>query len=427
MIKKYITSIVLSTLAITTSAITLDECQQLAQAQYPLTAEYGLVAKTAQYDIENISKNNLPQVSAYAQATWQNRVASFPDNMAAMFSKTGIDLKGVKKDQYKIGAEVNQKLWDGGDVKSQQESRRAESEVSKAKLDVEMYQLRKRINDLFFGTLLLEAKAKQNDELQKVLSSNLSLINANVKGGTAMESDAETVKAELLSARQQRIDIEEAEKAYRSMLSIFTGKNLSNEVLEMPAMCETPNADALMRPEIRLYEAQKAFWNAQKNNVKASLMPKVRLFAQGYYGYPGYNMFDDMLHHDFSFNFMVGVKVQWNIGGLYRKKANLQKIDVAQNDISAQQEVFLFNNSIETQQEQSQISNKQRQLSADQEIIDLRTSVRKATEAKLSNGIIVVNDLVRYITDENQAKIAKSVHEIELLKSIYDLKFTTNK
>jgi hypothetical protein len=38
-----------------------------------------------------------------------------------------------------------------------------------------------------------------------------------------------------------------------------------------------------------------------------------------------------------------------------------------------------------------------------------------------------VNDLVRYITDENQAKIAKSVHEIELLKSIYDLKFTTNK
>jgi hypothetical protein len=124
---------------------------------------------------------------------------------------------------------------------------------------------------------------------------------------------------------------------------------------------------------------------------------------------------------------MVGVKVQWNIGGLYRKKANLQKIDVAQNDISAQQEVFLFNNSIETQQEQSQISNKQRQLSADQEIIDLRTSVRKATEAKLSNGIIIVNDLVRYITDENQAKIAKSVHEIELLKSIYDLKFTTNK
>jgi hypothetical protein len=62
----------------------------------------------------------------------------------------------------------------------------------------------------------------------------------------------------------------------------------------------------------------------------------------------------------------------------------------------------------------------------DEEIVSLRTSVRKAAESKLEHGIIDVNELVRQINNENAAKVQHSIHEIEMLKAQYDLKYTLN-
>ena len=62
----------------------------------------------------------------------------------------------------------------------------------------------------------------------------------------------------------------------------------------------------------------------------------------------------------------------------------------------------------------------------DEEIIALRSSVRKAAESKLAHGIIDVNDLVKEINAENAARVQQSMHEIKLLKEVYDMKFKTN-
>ena len=62
----------------------------------------------------------------------------------------------------------------------------------------------------------------------------------------------------------------------------------------------------------------------------------------------------------------------------------------------------------------------------DTEIIALRTKVRKAAESKLQHGIIAVNDLVKEINNENAAKVQQRVHEINLLKELYDQKYTIN-
>lgn len=62
----------------------------------------------------------------------------------------------------------------------------------------------------------------------------------------------------------------------------------------------------------------------------------------------------------------------------------------------------------------------------DEEIISLRSAVRKAAESKLAHGIIDVNDLLREINQENAARVQQSMHEIEMLKEIYDLRFTRN-
>jgi hypothetical protein len=89
-------------------------------------------------------------------------------------------------------------------------------------------------------------------------------------------------------------------------------------------------------------------------------------------------------------------------------------------------DVFLFNNQLEQVQQQEDMERYRKLMTEDEEIIQLRSAVRKAAESKLAHGIIDVNDLVREINNENAAKVQQSIHEIEMLKEIYDLKITLN-
>ena len=150
------------------------------------------------------------------------------------------------------------------------------------------------------------------------------------------------------------------------------------------------------------------------------------LFAQGYYGYPGYNMFKDMMSRDWSWNGMVGARLTWNIGALYTHRNDKAKVQLQRETAQNQREVFLFNNRLEQMQYREAIERYRSLMAQDEKIITLRQQVRKAAESKLSHGIIDVNDLVREINSENAARVQQSIHEIEMLKQMYDLKYTMN-
>lgn len=155
-------------------------------------------------------------------------------------------------------------------------------------------------------------------------------------------------------------------------------------------------------------------------------MPRLGVFAQGYYGYPGYNMFDDMMNRKFSWNGMIGARVSWNIGALYTRKNDKAKIRLQRESAEVGRERFLYDNQLEQIQQNENISRYRKLMEEDEEIIALRSSIRKAAESKLSHGIIDVNDLVKEINNENTARVQQTMHEIDMLKEIYDLKFTTN-
>ncbi|MBQ5456332.1 MAG: transporter, partial [Prevotella sp.] len=91
-----------------------------------------------------------------------------------------------------------------------------------------------------------------------------------------------------------------------------------------------------------------------------------------------------------------------------------------------QRDVFLFNNNLEKIQQSESIDRYRRLMADDEEIITLRSQVRKAAESKLRHGIIDVNDLLREINAENTARVQQSMHEIEMLKEMYELKYTVN-
>ena len=403
---------------------TLEECQQGAERNYPLISQYGLIEKTTDLTVSNLSKGWLPQVTASAQATYQSDVVAWPDQMQIIYQQMGLDLKGLKKDQYKVGIDVQQMVFDGGAISSQRDIAREQGRVQEAQTEVTMYQVRRRVNEMYFGLLMLDEQIALNNDLQSLLVANEQKLSSMWKRGTASESDYQAVKAERLNVMQQATTLDAQRRAVMRMLSAFCGMEVTH--VEKPALIALPSQDVAQRPELKAIDAQLSLANAQERLLNAALRPRLSLFASGFYGYPGYNMFDDMMSHDWSWNGMVGARLSWNLGAFYTHRNDKAKIRLQRDMAETSREVFLFNNRLELIQQNENIEQYRRLMNDDEEIIALRSSVRKAAESKLAHGIIDVNDLVKEINAENAARVQQSMHEIKLLKEVYDMKFTTN-
>ena len=410
-------------LASIAQAQTLEECQQAAEKNYPIIKQYGLIAQTTELTVKNIQKGWLPQITASAQATYQSDVVSWPENIQRMYQQMGLDMKGLSKDQYKIGVDLQQVIYDGGAISNQRSIARQEGKVQEAQTEANLYQVRKRVNEMYFSLLLLDEQIRLNDDVKALLLSSEKKLAAMVKGGTAATSDFDNVKAERLSVAQQNESLKSQRQMLQRMLSVFCGIEVSNP--EKPAAVET-SVSASNRPEIRLFDNQLKLAAVQEKALDTKLRPTLGLYAQGYYGYPGLNMFEDMISRKWSLNGIVGIKLSWNVGALYTHKNDKAKLKAQRELIENAREVFLFNNNMEQIQQTENVSRYRTMIQGDDEIIALRTNVRKAAESKLSHGIIDVNSLLREINNENAAKTQQAIHEIDMLKEMYNLKYTNN-
>ena len=270
---------------------TLDECRRLAREHYPEIRQYDLVKQAEQYTLSNARRAWLPQVSLAAQATWQTAVPTLPDALTGMLAQQGVDLPGMNKDQYKVALEVNQTIWDGG--KSSADKRIAEAEAAEQTraTDVDLYAVEGRIDNLYFGILLLDKRIAQTRLTIDLLRSNLDKVRSLQKNGVAMQNDSDAMEAELLSAGQQLTQIEASRDSYRRMLEIFIGRPLGKQTLIRPDVVEPTSFD-ITRPELALFDAKIDKFSAQERLVKSSTRPRFGLFAQGYYGYPGMDFFE---------------------------------------------------------------------------------------------------------------------------------------
>lgn len=410
-------------MAFVSQAQTLEQCQQAAERNYPLIAQHDLIARTTDLTVSNIQKGWLPQVTATAQATYQSAVTAWPDEMKGLMRQMGVDMKGLARDQYRVGLDVQQTLYDGGAIRAQRQVAREQGAVQQAQLDVTFYNVRQRVDDMFFGLLLLEDQMRLNADLQELLAASEKKLASMVKHGTAAQCDLNNVTAERLNVVQQHTTLESQYRVLQSMLATFCGIEITG--LVKPAAIDAAGADN-NRPELSLIDSQLRLADAQDHALNAALLPRLGLFAQGYYGYPGYNMFKDMMSRDWSWNGMVGARLTWNIGALYTHRNDKAKVQLQRETAQNQREVFLFNNRLEQMQYREAIERYRSLMAQDEKIITLRQQVRKAAESKLSHGIIDVNDLVREINSENAARVQQSIHEIEMLKQMYDLKYTMN-
>ncbi len=406
----------------TIQAQTLDECQQAAERNYPLIKRMDLIRQTTDLNVGNIQKGWLPQLSVMAQSTYQSDVTAFPDQMQALYKQMGISMEGLRKDQYRVGIDVQQLVFDGGAIRNQKEMARLQGVVESAQNEVSMYSVRQRVNEMYFALLLLDEQILLNKDLQALLNGNEKKLASLYKKGTAAEVDYLNVKAERLNVEQQMTSLQSQRQTVARMLSVFCGIEVKK--LVKPEVVGTSAENN--RPELRLIDSQIRLANAQERALHSALLPRLGVFASGFYGYPGYNMFEDMIHRKWSLNGMVGARLTWNIGAFYTHKSDKAKLQLMRQSAENSREVFLFNNNLEQIRQDENISRYRKLMAEDEEIISIRSSIRKAAESKLAHGIIDVNDLVREINAENATRVKRSVHEIEMLKEIYNQKYTKN-
>ncbi len=397
--------------------LTLDSCQSKARKNYPLLKQYGLIEKTAEYNLANAGKGYLPQFNLSARATYQSEVTKLPITLP------GVTIPELSQDQYQATLELSQLIWDGGVIQAQKKGIKASADAEKQKLEVDLYALKDRVNQLYFGIMLINEQLRLNGILQDELARNYERISALKTNGIVGQSDVDAIKVEQINAVQKETELLSTRTSFLQMLSAFTGMEITeNTVLDKPVM-ETVNANSeVKRPELLYLNAQNEVLESQKDLIKAGNLPKIGAFIQGGYGKPGLNM----LSNELSPFYIGGLRLSWNLSGFYTQKTNLQKIDIGKKSIDIQKETFLFNNSLFSKQQLNEIEKLKTTIGNDDEIIRLRNNIKKSTEAKLQNGTATVNDLLRDINAETMAQQTKLLHEIQLYLTVYQFKNNIN-
>ncbi|MDR1653553.1 MAG: TolC family protein [Prevotellaceae bacterium] len=412
------------------SSLTLSECQRLASENYPLIVQYSLIDASSEFTLDNISTVYLPQIQLAGQATYQTEVTKlklkpniqqYIDDINSAF---GADfsvetlIAPMPKDQYRVYLEGTQVLWDGGQTSAGKKVVRATAEVEKQKITVSMYAIRQKINDLYFGILSIDGQNKILDLYSSDLQEIEKIVQSAVTNGAALPSDLNLVRVELLNLDQKKIELLSARNSCISLLSAFIHKNLTDSVrLEVPVDSEEISAE-ISRPELALFARQRELLAAQRKTVTAKNLPVLGLFVQGGYGRPALNMLDAAWQP----YAIGGVQLKWNFGNLYNRKHDLNLIDNNLKMLNVQQETFYFNTNLEINNLRPAVDKFKRLIEKDEQIVELRAQVRQTSESKYRNGIYQMKDLIADINAENMAKQTKSIHYIQYLKSLNDLK-----
>lgn len=394
--------------------LNIEECYEKAEANYPLIKQYDLIDKSKDYNLSNAEKGYLPQIQILAKATYQSEVTNIPVDIPG--------IKELKKDQYSATVDVNQSIWDGGNINARKLKINTQAEVERKSLDVSLYAVRNRVNQLFFGILLYDEMLKQNTLYLEELKRNFTQISAYMQNGIANQADLDAVEVEQIKISQNRISLIHNRKAYLEMLSALIGEKIANETQLIKPDINQLYPSNNQRPELSLYNAQLQNLDAQQKEVNADLIPKFNAFLTAGYGRPGLNM----LESSFSAYYIGGISLSWNLGSLYTRKNKLNAIEVNKEMIESQRETFLFNNRLDQTQGNTEVQKIRGLLNSDNDIIRLRGSVKRSAEAKVANGTMSVLDLMKEINAEQQAIQDKIVHEIELIQAIYNLKYLTN-
>lgn len=391
---------------------TLEQCLAACEESYPLVRQLHLLQQSSDLTLQNAAKAWWPQVSAQAEVSYQTQVTELG------ISVLGIQVPKIDHDREGVVVQVDQTLWDGGRIRSQQNAARRQLAAQEAEVAVSLYALRSRVINLYFAALLLDEQLQLNTLLQEQLSRDYERVSTAEQKGVATGADVDAVRLQQLTTEQQRSSLLVQRETYVQMLSALCGLSLkADERLTTPA---PPLSSAASRPEYALYSAQSAQLEAQRDVLKAQWLPRFGAFVQGGYGKPGLNM----LSSKFEPYAIGGLRLSWSLSPLYTRKNDLRKLEVSEQMMAVSRSAFERNQSVELAQQTGEVKRFAALAQQDEEIIRLRQSIAQSARVAMERGTLDGTQYMNRLTNEYLARQQQAVHRMQHLNSLFQLNHT---
>lgn len=386
------------------AVLSLDDCYNLLDKNYPLAQQKALLEKQNKIDLEVINKAYLPQFEVSVKATYQSDVTAVPIHIP------GVNIPIPNKDQYRATLTANQLIYQGGLIETQTKAKILESEIKQSAVTISLYNLKQKVNLLYFSTLLQDEKKALILDKQKQLDSRLGEANSAVKNGVALASTSALLEAESLNVTQQLFEIKSTKSALLQTLSKLIGTTILPETIFEHPQISYQESDTLNRPELTYFNLQKKQISEQSNLLEKINYPRISAFAQGGYGNPGLNVFDT----NFAGFYMVGVQLNWTVFDWQKNKKQRESLQINQQLIDTQQSTFKLNTNLETLNQLAEINTLTLLLKTNNQIISLREQVLKTAESQLKNGVITSSDYLTELTRLYEAKTNLKTNQIQL-------------
>jgi outer membrane protein TolC len=388
--------------------LSLDSCIQMAKRNYPLIKQKKLIEQSEKNMANADSKNWLPKLSFISKASYQSEVVEFLG-------------KSFPNDSYLAAVDLEQNLFDGGQIHQQKQLDKLNSETDLLKNEVEMYKLIDRVNQLYSSILLTRESIKTLNVYKDDVKNKKTILSASVKNGMSLQSNLDAMEAEELKTEQSLIEATENIKALYQSLAMFINKTIDDKSeLSTEPIMNASKGEEINRPELKLFDSQKAMLEARHKLTNKTSLPKISINGQGAYGRPGPNF----LNQELRFFGQIGVTLKWNIGSLYSYANEKQNFSINSKMVDVQKEVFEFNLKTTMLSQTAQINSLKSILEKDKLIIEKRKSIKETASSQLANGSITSTDYLIESNAEMQAILNQKIHEIKLMNAISNFNST---
>ena len=392
-------------------SITLDDCYNLLETNYPLINQRQLLAKQNQLDTEVINNGKLPQFNLEAQATYQSDITQVPLQNSP--------IKPLNKDQYRATFSVNQLIYNGGLTDASLKVKMAQLKSNQKQIDVSIHQLKQQINQLYFSILLAEETNSLLEAKKTQLLTKLDEVRSGIRYGVLLPDSNSTLETEMLKIEQQFIEVESTKSTLIESLSALIGQNLKDDTEFKKPLIENQFQADINRPELDLFQYKKEEIESSESLISKQNAPKLNGFVTGGYGNPGLNMLDN----SFQPFYIFGIKLNWNVFDWNTNKKKREALAINKDIIDNQTEIFKLNTNIELNKQKKDIDKLSAFIQSDLKIIELQKKVLKTADSQLKNGVITSSAYMTEFTNllEAENTLVKHKTQLELAKANYNI------
>ena len=390
-------------------SLRLPTLRDAAHMTDPRAAQLEILAAQSALRLRNIGAELRPALSIESEARYQSDVARIPVNLP------GATIPQPPRHTYDARLVAQQRLYDPSAV-PRRAVEHAQIAESQARVRAVLYSINESVNIAFFTALRSQAQAAELQTTVTDLEAQLSVAEARVKAGTALPSETNTIRAELLRRRQAVAEQTAVRHAAIAVLAELTGRQIDSATpLAAPDLAaKVPNTRVYQglrnRPEYVQFELSRNVFRRMEQVRAAQDKPRISAFGRAGYGRPGLNPLSDR----FDSYWLAGVQLQWtpwNWGTTQRDR----QIIALQRDLTITEEQT-FTNSLRRAFEQDLVSidRLEAALIQDDEIIALRENILSETRARYAEAVITSAEYVDRQTDLLAARLSRATHGVEL-------------